>query len=163
MQIRQLDPLTDRSLVDAFFAASADYIIVERGEDPGPAVTDHFFGDAPPGCDPATSARLGVFAHGTLIAIAELAFGYPEPTDAYLGLMLVAPAARGTGVGPTLLGDLELRARARGANRLFLAVLDANPRGLAFWERMGFTLSAANRSVTLGTKTQIAHRLGKAL
>ena len=38
--IRTLDPTTDRALVDAFFQTSADYIRMERGEPPGPKVTD---------------------------------------------------------------------------------------------------------------------------
>ena len=44
-----------------------------------------------------------------------------------------------------------------------MAVLDANPKGRAFWEREGFRLRLADREVTIGMKTQIAHRLGKDL
>lgn len=160
MPIRPLDPVSDRTRVEAFFAASADYIRLERGEGPTPLVTDEYFTDAPPGCDPATSLRLGLFDRD-LIALADLAFGYPTPMDAYIGLMMVAPAARGTGAGTTLLRHLEQAARDRAMQNLYLGVLDANPRGRAFWEREGFTLALANRSITIGPKTQIAHRLGK--
>lgn len=161
--IRPLDPVADRPAVDALFRAARDYILVERDAEPDDAVTDEFFTDAPPGCDPANSARLGLFDGANLIAVAEMAFGYPEARDAYLGLMVVAEAARGSGAGRKLLRHLEDLARARGMARMFLAVLEANPRGRAFWEREGFALAVANREVTLGTKTQIAHRLGKAL
>jgi len=163
MLIRPLHPTTDRALVERFFTAASDYIRLERDEDPGPDVTDEFFSDAPPGCDPATSHRLGLFQADALVALAEMAVGYPEPTDAYLGLMIVHPDARGSGAGAILLTHLETLARAHPARRLFLAVLDANPRGRAFWERQGFTLAQANRPVTLGTKTQLAHRLVKPL
>ena len=64
MQIRSLDPTADRTLVDAFFAEIADYIEMERGEPPSPAVTEEFFTDTPPGCDPAASLRLGLFDAG---------------------------------------------------------------------------------------------------
>jgi GNAT superfamily N-acetyltransferase len=163
MTIRPLDPQTDRARVEAFFRASAGYIRLERGTDPGPEVTDEFFTDAPPGCDPAQSLRLGLFDGERLIALAEAGFGFPEPGDAFLGLMIVIPAARGTGAGRRFLRHIEAAARARGARALYLAVLDANPRGRAFWEREGFVLALANRPVTLGTKTQIAHRMVKGL
>ena len=77
--------------------------------------------------------------------------------------MMIDPSARGTGAGACLLRHLEAEARARGMVTLYCAVLDANPKGRAFWEREGFTLALPNRPVTLGQKTQIAHRLGKAL
>lgn len=118
--------------------------------------------DAPPGIDPATSLHLGLFAD-TLIGIAELSFGYPTAADAYIGLMILAPAARGQGAGAALLRYLEAIARARGATHLYLGVLAANPRGQAFWNREGFTVILADRPVTIGHKTQLAHRLGKPL
>lgn len=161
--IRTLDPITDRALVDRFFQTAADYIRLERDEDPGPDVTAEFFTDAPPGCDPAQSLRLGLFAHDQLIAVAETGFGYPGPDDAYLGLMIVSAAARGTGAGPRLLAHIETAARARGCTALYLAVLEANPRGLAFWERMGFATQLTDRPVTLGRKTQMARRMRKTL
>lgn len=163
MTIRPLDPIADRPLVDALFREAEDYIRLERGEPPGPEVTDEFFTDTPPGCDGTASARLGLFQDGRLVALAEMAFGYPTATDAYLGLMVVTPAARGTGAGRRLLRHLEEVARSRAMARMFLAVLDSNPRGRTFWEREGFTLALANCAVTLGNRTHVAHRLGKPL
>ena len=162
MPIRSLDPLTDRAIVDAHFTACADYIRLERDADPGPQVTQAYFTDAPPGSDPADSLHLGLF-DPALIGIAELSFGFPTATDAYIGLLLVTPAVRGTGAGARLLRHLETTARARGAIRLYLGVLDINPRGRAFWDREGFTLALANRTIPIGTKTHLAHRLGKTL
>ena len=163
MLIRPLDPVTDRALVTALLDQTADYIRLERDTDPGPEVVTEFFTDAPPGCDPAQSLRLGLFDAGTLIAIAEMAFGYPEPQDAYLGFMVVSAKARGKGAGHHFLTHLETQARQRKARTLYLAVLDANPRGRAFWEREGFTLALAGCTITLGDKTQTAQRLGKRL
>jgi len=52
--------------------------------------------------------------------------------------MLLGPWAQGAGHGRTFLAHAETLARKRHAPRLYLAVLDANPRGRAFWEREGF-------------------------
>lgn len=163
MLIRLLDPVADRALVDGLFAAAADYVWLEREMPPDVGLTDEFFNDAPPGSDPAASHRVGLFDGEALIGAAEMSFGFPDPDAAYLGLMLLAPACRGSGAGPCLLRHLEAVARRRGARMLYLAVLDANQRGRAFWQREGFALALADRIVTLGQKTQIAHRLSKAL
>jgi GNAT superfamily N-acetyltransferase len=67
-----------------------------------------------------------------------VSYGFPEPGDAYLGLMILGPWAQGAGHGKAFLAHAETLARKRHAPRLFLAVLDVNPRGRAFWEREGF-------------------------
>ncbi|MCY1127151.1 GNAT family N-acetyltransferase [Frigidibacter sp. RF13] len=163
MLIRPLHPVTDRALVERFFHEAADYIWLERDAEPDAEVTDEYFTAHPPGIDPTTSYRAGLFDGDPLAGLADLAFGYPEPSDAFLGLMMFTPAARGRGLGRAFLHHLETEARRRGAKNIYIAVLEANPRGRAFWEREGFRLSLANRPITLGTKTQIAHRMGKAL
>ena len=162
-QIRRLDPVTDRACVEGLFTAAADYVILERDAAPGPEVTAEFFTQAPPGVDPRSGQRLGLFDGDDLLALVELSFGFPDPDSAYFGLLIALPSARGTGAGPALLRRCEDIARSRGAREIFMAVLDANPKGRAFWEREGFRLRLADREVTLGTKTQIAHRLGKDL
>ncbi len=163
MLIRPLDPISDRAGVDSFFQEASDYITVERGPGYHPEVTQEFFTDAPPGCDPAASLRLGLFAGTQLTAVGEAGFGYPEADDAYIGLMIVSPNARGKGAGPRLLSHIENEARTRACKAIYLAVLEANPRGRAFWERMGFTTMLTGRPVTLGSKTQMARRMGKSL
>ena len=162
-QIRPLDPASDREQVGNFFAACADYVLLERGEPPGPKVTDDFLTQAPPGINPATSRRLGLFEADRLLAVAELSFGFPAVDSAYIGLLIALPESRGTGAGTALLRHCEIIARDRADREIFVGVLDANPRGRAFWEREGFALRRADSSVTIGRKTQTAHRLGKTL
>jgi hypothetical protein len=84
MLIRPLHPDTDRATVTAFFDSIADYIRMERDAPPDAEVIEEFFTDTPPGCDPTQSLRLGLFEHSTLIALAEMGFGYPESDNAYL-------------------------------------------------------------------------------
>ena len=163
MLIRALDPTADLVLITDFFSAVADYIYLERGEGPGPAVIHEFFTDAPPGCDPAASHRLGLWNAQDLVAIADMSHGYPSPDAAYIGLFLVHHATRGTGAGPILLRHLEALARNGNASALYLAVLDTNPRGRAFWQREGFAPTGTSGEITLGQKSQIAHRLSKKL
>lgn len=143
--IRQLHPDRDLNAVAAFYDEAADYWILADRRAPDLQKAREFFTDGPPGCDPARSHRLGLFVDGRLSGVAELSFGFPEPEDAYLGLMLLAPRVRGGGHGHALTEDIVARATAAGSPRLFLAVLDANPRGRAFWEREGFRDTGVSR------------------
>lgn len=163
MTIRSLDPVADRARVEAFFQTMADYIALERDEAPSPGLAEEFFTEAPPGSDPATSLRLGLFDGPRLVGIAECGFGFPAPGDAYLGLMLLAEGSRGAGRGVRLLRAVEAQARDRGAAALFLAVLEANEAGRRFWQREGFVTLKSGLPVTIGRKSQLVQRMGKAL
>jgi GNAT superfamily N-acetyltransferase len=137
MRIRELFP-SETALVAQFYREAPDYWLLAEGRSDPQAKASDFFTDAPPNCDPAQSDRLGLFVDHRLSGVAELSYGFPEPGDAYLGLMLLGPWAQGAGHGHTFLAHIEALARKRHAPRLYLAVLDANPRGRAFWEREGF-------------------------
>lgn len=157
--IRPLFPETDRAAVAAFLQEAADYWVLADGAPPGPQAADDFFTDCPPGCDPAASHRLGLFRDGRLSGLAELSFGFPAPGDAYLGLMILAPRIRGQGHGARLLSHVETLARETQAPTLYLGVIEANPKGRAFWERCGF----APTGVTRQDDRNITHRLAKPL
>jgi GNAT superfamily N-acetyltransferase len=126
-------------------------------------VTEEFFADTVPGGSLDEALKLGLFSGGRLLGIADVGFGFPEPGDAYLGLMQFAAEARGRGLGALFLRHIEDAARARGAPRLYLAVLHQNPRGQAFWERSGFTVAIAQKPARLGRKDHIVSRMMKPL
>lgn len=137
MRIRELFP-SETALVAQFYREAPDYWLLAEGRCDPEAQAQDFFTDAPPNCDPRDSDRLGLFLNQRLSGVAELSYGFPEPGDAYLGLMIIGPWAQGAGHGRAFLAHAETLARKRHAPRLYLAVLDANPRGRAFWEREGF-------------------------
>ena len=141
--IRLLDPVRDRNDVAVLLLQAADYYHLWLGHDPGPKQVDEVFTACPPNCDPARSHRLGLFLDGQLAGVAELSFGFPLPEDAYLGLMILAPAARGHGHGSAFTSHLE--ALAHPCPRLYLGVLQANTRGRAFWARQGFVPTGVSR------------------
>jgi GNAT superfamily N-acetyltransferase len=145
------------------YGRAADYLDLESGRRPDLSVVQEFFRDAPPNGDPATSLKLGLWEDARLQGVADLAFAYPEPQDAYLGLMLLTPEARGRGLGGAFLRHVEEAARGRGAVRLLLAVLEANPRARAFWEREGFGRPKAFPVVAMGMRRHARVRLEKPL
>jgi GNAT superfamily N-acetyltransferase len=139
LQFRRLDRVADASLVLGFMERASDYVVLEFGAPPDAARVDGFFTDCVPGGDLAVAVKQGAFLEGRLVAICDMGFGYPEAGDAYLGLLMLDPAVRGQGLGQRCFAHLRQIAADRGAVRLLVAVLDANPRGRAFWEAMGFT------------------------
>ncbi|MDP3960451.1 MAG: GNAT family N-acetyltransferase [Pseudorhodobacter sp.] len=162
--IRPLTASADAPAVTCLFTAAADYVALESGLAPSAALTDEFFTDAPPGGDPATSLKLGlVLPDGCLAVLADVAFGYPEATDAFIGLMLAATRWRGRGLGRRMLDHIITTSRARGATRLLLAVLEANPRGRAFWQRHGFREVLRTPPTVIGLKTHVRIRMARAL
>lgn len=144
MRIRELFP-SETALVAQFYREAPDYWLLAEGRCDPAAQAQDFFTDAPPNCDPAQSDRLGLFVNQRLSGVAEVSYGFPEANDAYLGLMLIGPWAQGSGHGKAFLNHVEALARKRHAPRLYLAVLDVNPRGRAFWEREGFTGTGLTR------------------
>lgn len=144
MRIRELFP-TETALVAQFYREAPDYWLMAEGRCDPQAKAQDFFTDAPPNCDSAQSDRLGLFLNQRLSGVAEVSYGFPDPSDAYLGLMLLGPWAQGAGHGRVFLAHVEALARKRHAPRLYLAVLDVNPRGRAFWERESFTGTSLTR------------------
>ena len=160
MQIRTLDP-AEAALVAALYRDAPDYWLLAEGTVDPDRQAAEFFTDGPPGCDPGQSHHLGLFLNGRLSGVAEVSYGFPEPQDAYLGLMLLGPWAQGKGYGRAFLAHAETLARNQGAARLYLAVLDANPRGRAFWQREGFSPTGLSRKDP--ETGHVLHRLVKDL
>lgn len=159
MSFRPLDPVTDRAAVLEMLTEAQDYYHLWLGRAPNDEDVENVFTAGPPGCDPADSYRIGLYVNDRLSGVAELSFGFPEPEDAYLGLMILAPRARGEGIGEIFYDHVEALARKSGAPHLYLGVLDANPRGRAFWERMGFEPTGVTRQDT--ETGHLLHRLVK--
>ena len=73
---------------------------------------------------------------------ARVAFGLvdhrPKPRELYIENIVVAPEARGKGIGTRLLAEIETIAREDGFERIWLDVVDTNPRARVLYEREGY-------------------------
>lgn len=116
-----------------------DYIEFETGDAPDMAYVKETMTDAPP---TVPTDQLWCWGHlgqdGALDGIATCLKGYYEANEWYLGLLLLAPAARASGLGRRMAQHVIDQARADNATCLRLAVLDTNIRAHAFWRRLNF-------------------------
>jgi hypothetical protein len=83
-----------------------------------------------PNCEPNRSFRLGLFLDDRLSGLAELSFGFPKIGDPYLGFMMLGPWAQNSGIGIKFLDHVEYLARQARGQKLFLAGLSINPKGV---------------------------------
>ncbi|OIK01179.1 bifunctional GNAT family N-acetyltransferase/NUDIX hydrolase [Streptomyces colonosanans] len=77
---------------------------------------------------------------GRLVGIAITLAHHPDPADPdpWIGLLMVDAGAQRQGYGRRLASLVEDRFRAAGRTAVRLAVLENNPRGLAFWTALGY-------------------------
>ena len=163
-QFHSLDRERHGEAVLEFFHRAADYALMERGQLPDATTVQDFFEDCPPGCDPDASLKLACLdSQGRILGIADMAFGFPERSDAYIGLLLMDPGIRAQGLGRRFLDHLVDEASRRRCRRMLVAVLDVNTRGCSFWEREGFVLEKTFEPRDIGLKKHILHRLVRPL
>ncbi|MER5943759.1 GNAT family N-acetyltransferase [Streptomyces sp. NPDC001928] len=79
-------------------------------------------------------------SEGRLVGIAITLADHPDPVDPdpWIGLLMVDAAAQGQGHGKRLATLIEDRFRAQDRTAVRLAVLDNNPKALAFWTTLGY-------------------------
>ncbi len=160
MEITRLTARDHFAALRGLFDRAADYVLLETGQPTSDATVAAFFDDAPPGFGPEVNCHFGAWERDHLLGVVAMSFGYPEPSDSYIGLLIVDARTRGRGVGLKLLNHATEHARAAGATQQLVAVLEANPRGRAFWEREGFALE---RMFPAKGDGHIRHRLTRAL
>ncbi|WP_327168293.1 GNAT family N-acetyltransferase [Streptomyces subrutilus] len=80
---------------------------------------------------------------GRLVGLAATLAHHPDPAsddpDPWIGLLLVDASQHRRGHGRAVAALIEEHFRAAGRTGLRLAVLDDNPRALAFWRAQGYT------------------------
>ncbi|MFE7166939.1 GNAT family N-acetyltransferase [Streptomyces sp. NPDC057616] len=79
-------------------------------------------------------------SEGQLVGIAITLAHHPDPSDPdpWIGLLMVDAGLHGQGHGRRLAALVEDRFRETGRDAVRLAVLDNNPKALAFWTTLGY-------------------------
>jgi ribosomal protein S18 acetylase RimI-like enzyme len=91
-----------------------------------------------------------------LVALLSMVESYPDERTWFLGLIFVAPSARGTGLGTRAIEALCAHIRGRGGAALRLGVVPGNTGAYRLYERLGFTFVVRRtRPNWNGTTTEV--------
>ena len=141
-----MEPVDERGL-QSVFGAAEDYFVALTGSQALPGDVQSLFFVAPEGVSPADKLLLVVEHHGAVVGVVDAVPGHPEPDDWAIGLFLIAPAHRRTGVGSAVARALIDHARERGISRVTAATPSGWAPGAAFLAHLGFALGELADSV----------------
>jgi GNAT superfamily N-acetyltransferase len=91
-----------------------------------------------------------------LVAYSEVLRGFEGPMEWIIGIMLVDPEHRCSGLGHQVLERIAKDAAEWGATTLAVGVIMSRTRSLRFWNREGFTHEVRRRPITVaGCETEV--------
>ena len=139
----------------SLFRSCSGYFHMTEGQEAGPASVMEFFEERPPGSLPGEKHVFGVFVGNILAGVVDLVENYPQPGEWIIGLLLLHPDFRGRGLGKGVHEELVLLARAGGAGKMRIGVVEQNHEGLAFWSRLGYRETGRTLPRQTGNKKNV--------
>lgn len=150
--------------VQELFVRCEDYFRILSGKPPDQNEAIQFFmGEVPPGFSPERRRIEGVQQDGRLIALLDTLRDYPDEHSWWIGLLIVDPRHRRSGLGKAIAQAFERRAKNRGYRQSALAILKDNPTAWSFWRGLGYRETEIVRSVAFGELEHQAVRCIKIL
>ncbi len=139
-ELQRVD-LTSVALVQSILEAAPQYLLNVDGVTSNPNDGHDTLTALPPGCSLDQKHVLVLRLNGAAVGVADVIQGYPDPTTAFIGLMLLREDRQKGGSGRMFYQKIEEKIRRElDCNRIRLSVVDSNPV-IPFWEKMGFTLT----------------------
>lgn len=133
-----------------------DFEVLVTGHPPDPHAAKDLLTEVPPDHPLRDKFVVGVWTEQGLTAAIDLLRDFPQPHVWYLGLLLVAPDARGSGLGERILEALKTWVRGHGGRAIRLVVQDQNPAALRFWLRHGFVQIGTAAQELMDRTSQVA-------
>ena len=129
----------DMDALQRVLEAAPRYAERLTGAPPGAADAQSTYTVLPDGKSYDDKFVLGVFAGDTLVGCVDLIRGYPDPATAHIGLLLIAEAYEGRGIGRAAFAQVEAFVIGwRTCTQLRLGVLADHRRAHRFWTALGF-------------------------
>ncbi|MGW3357796.1 GNAT family N-acetyltransferase [Streptomyces bungoensis] len=137
--VREPGPADEGPLL-TLFEECEDWFVAATGLPSGPGDVQSLFYSLPEGAGPEDKVLLVLERDGVVAGLVDAVRDHPRPGEVAVGVFLLAPWARGRGLGRALAESLLARA---GDPPLVTATVPAGWRaGERFLERLGFTLHA---------------------
>jgi GNAT superfamily N-acetyltransferase len=140
--VRELGPADEAPLL-RLFEECEDWFVAATGLPSGPGDVQSLFYALPEGASPDDKVLLVLERDGVVAGVVDAVRNHPEPGAVAVGLFLLAPWARGRGLGLALAASLL--ERAEGASVVTATVPPGWRPGERFLQRLGFALEADAR------------------
>ncbi|MFJ9905159.1 GNAT family N-acetyltransferase [Streptomyces sp. NPDC101152] len=155
IEVRELRP-EDEAGVARLFASCEDYFVAATGAPALPADVQSLYYALPEGAD-LDQKRLLVLCRGEeVVGLADLVDRHPDAERLSVGLFLIAPKARRTGLGTAVARRLTEEAAGRGIRTVTATCPSDWKPGLGFLHALGFELGPPREMTgdTLGNRTR---------
>lgn len=146
----ELRPLsgTSRDLLEVqrVLESAPDYANAIQGAPFSALEAARTFEELPPGVDPSAKTVFGIYLDDELAGVVDLVDGFPVPTTAMLGLLLIAGTHHRRGLGTRAARAVEGLVSSWGTcDRIRVGVVRTNAPALAFWEAVGYSATGELR------------------
>jgi GNAT superfamily N-acetyltransferase len=141
-----------------------DFMMLIDGRPANPASVEEDFHDVPDGYSSDDKSVFGIIDRNNgLVGMLDVLRGYPEKSTWWIGLLMLAPQVRSSGIGKKVLEGFSEFVLADGCRTIMLGVVEENSRAIQFWSRMGFSLVRKSEPKEFGNKTHIVWVMRKEL
>lgn len=134
------------------FEHSPKFAELVTGVPPGLADAQSTYAVLPEGKTYDDKFVFGIFLGSAMVGCADMIRGYPIPTTATLGLLLIAEAFQHQGIGRAAYAQLEGRILGWSTcDRVRLGVVETNAGVVPFWRKLGFEQTGESRPYRRGS------------
>ena len=159
--LRPLGP-ADAAAIQGLLIRSADFIRLIEGREVATGDGAGMLHERPPDAPDVEKRVIGVFDGPELVGVIEFLIDYPAAGTWYVGLFLLDPERRRTGLGGALYAAFQEWAAGEGGRTVRLAVQDQNAAAFRFWTRQGFR-SIGTVIQDLPNRRNTVHRMERSL
>jgi RimJ/RimL family protein N-acetyltransferase/SAM-dependent methyltransferase len=129
----------DTAILQTLLENCSDYSLLVTGSPPTSSAATSLLVDCPEGKTSNDKLVLGLFTERQdLAGVLDVIRDYPAQGDWWMGLLLLAPAYRGQGLGQRIYHAFECWVVGQGARGIYLGVIEQNQRAYRFWQNAGF-------------------------
>ena len=146
------------------FEQCADFTLLVEGEEVNPNAAQEIFRSVPAGrslCDKFLYGFLD--RNGAIVGVLEGIQHYPDDSTWWIGLLLLAPEARGNGLGRKIIDAFSAYVKLNQGTAIMLGVVEENQAAYRFWQNLGFELVRQTEPRTFGRKTQKVYIMQRGL
>lgn len=145
----------DMAAMQNVYARCLDYMLLVDGHPADPHAVEEEFQSVPPGKSIEDKFVFGIAdSRNGIVGLLDILRWYPDETTWWIDTLLFIPESRSKRVGEKVIQGFVDYARAGGARRIMLGVVEENIRAYKFWIKLGFELVRETEPRQFGNKMQ---------